>query len=120
MAPALPVYLECGTKRVFACALDWPGWCRSGRDEEAALEALGAYAGRYRVAAAAAGVEFPAGDSPRFTVVERVAGSATTDFGAPGAVPEADGKRQTAATAERAAGLVAACWAVFDDILAGA
>lgn len=31
------VYLEAGTKRVFACAADWPGWCRSGRDEEQAL-----------------------------------------------------------------------------------
>lgn len=25
------VYLEAGKKRVFACAADWPGWCRSGR-----------------------------------------------------------------------------------------
>ena len=28
------VYLELGTKRVFACALEWPGWCRGGRDEQ--------------------------------------------------------------------------------------
>jgi hypothetical protein len=27
------VYLETGQKRVFAAAVDWPGWCRSGRDE---------------------------------------------------------------------------------------
>ena len=33
-------YLEVGKKRVFACALDWPGWCRSGRDERLAIEAL--------------------------------------------------------------------------------
>jgi hypothetical protein len=32
-------YLEVGAKRVFAGALDWPGWCRSARDEEGALEA---------------------------------------------------------------------------------
>ena len=34
------VYLEVGSKRVFAGAVDWPGWCRSGRDEATALEAL--------------------------------------------------------------------------------
>jgi hypothetical protein len=36
MAPSgntIPVYLEVGKKRVFAGALDWPGWCRGGRDE---------------------------------------------------------------------------------------
>jgi len=33
------VYLEVGTKRTFAGALDWPGWCRNGRDETAALKA---------------------------------------------------------------------------------
>ena len=27
-------YLEVGAKRVFAGALDWPGWCRSARREE--------------------------------------------------------------------------------------
>src|SRR6266851_4757330 len=41
------VYLEVGSKRVFACAFDWPGWVRSGRDEAAALEALAAYRSRY-------------------------------------------------------------------------
>ena len=39
-----PVYLELGRKRVFACALDWPGWCRSGSSPEAALDALAGYA----------------------------------------------------------------------------
>jgi hypothetical protein len=36
----IPTYLEIGAKRTFAGALDWPGWCRAGRDEAAALEAL--------------------------------------------------------------------------------
>jgi hypothetical protein len=35
-----PVYLEIGAKRVFACSVDWPGWCRSGKGEDAALGAL--------------------------------------------------------------------------------
>ncbi|MEX2238693.1 MAG: GIY-YIG nuclease family protein [Dehalococcoidia bacterium] len=29
VSKAFPVYLESGNRRVFACALDWPGWCRS-------------------------------------------------------------------------------------------
>jgi hypothetical protein len=54
-----PVYLEVGSKRVFACSLDWPGWCRSGKTEEAALDALSAYAPRYAPVAAEAGRRFP-------------------------------------------------------------
>ncbi|MGH2773763.1 MAG: hypothetical protein ACRDIU_11590 [Actinomycetota bacterium] len=34
------VFVENGSKRVFAGAVDWPGWCRSGKDEQEALEAL--------------------------------------------------------------------------------
>lgn len=41
------VYLEAGAKRLFACAVDWPGWCRSGPDEATALRALLDYGPRY-------------------------------------------------------------------------
>ncbi len=54
----MPVYLEVGPRRIFAGAIDWPGWCRSGRDEETALEALVATRGlgdRVRVREACAG-----------------------------------------------------------------
>ena len=43
----LEAYLEIGVKRTFACAVDWPGWCRSGPDEAAALRALLEYGPRY-------------------------------------------------------------------------
>ena len=43
---------------MFASASEWPGWCRSGRDEEAALGALAAYAARYAPVASEAGLEF--------------------------------------------------------------
>ena len=39
MTNKLNVYLEIGSRRTFAAALDWPGWCRMGRDEAAALQA---------------------------------------------------------------------------------
>jgi len=48
MGPAkIPTYLEIGTKRAFAGSLDWPGWCRAGKDEATALEALRDSARRY-------------------------------------------------------------------------
>ena len=40
-------YVEATGKRAFAGAIDWPGWCRAGRDEDAALEALFDYGARY-------------------------------------------------------------------------
>ncbi|HZD38862.1 MAG TPA: hypothetical protein VE664_09495, partial [Actinomycetes bacterium] len=84
------VGIELGSKRVFACALDWPGWCRSGKTEELALEALAAYVPRYAAVAERAGIELPAGVADRFEVVARVKGSAATDFGVPHEVVDPD------------------------------
>jgi hypothetical protein len=114
------VYLESGSKRVFAGALDWPGWLRSGKDEAQALEALAAAAPRYAAVAAEAGVPFPGRAGSAFEVLERLAGSATTDFGAPGAVPARDRGRLTPKEAQRLAALVAASWIIFDRVVADA
>lgn len=81
------IYLEIGRKRAFAGSVDWPGWCRSGRNEEAAIQALLDTASRYSRVLGETGLAFevPEGTSS-FNVVERLEGNATTDFGAP-AVP---------------------------------
>jgi hypothetical protein len=110
------VYLELGPKKVFACAVDWPGWCRVRKGDEAALEALGEYVPRYRVIAERAGLVFDPGE---FVVVERVRGGTTTDFGAPEAIPAVDAEPVGAATAERDAALMRAAWEVFDEVAAG-
>ncbi len=115
-----PVYLEVGSKRVFACSLDWPGWCRSGKTDEAALEALAAYAPRYAPVAAEAGKRFPKNAATSFEVVERVKGSGTTDFGAPGHPATADDEPLTQAQADRLADFVRASWVVFDRVVASA
>jgi hypothetical protein len=115
---ATEVVLEVGARRVFATALDWPGWCRSGRTEEAALEALAEAADRYAAVAAAAGVRFSTRLADSFAVVERLKGNATTDFGAPGAVAGRERDPLTAAQAGRRLSLVRAGWQVFDDIVA--
>jgi hypothetical protein len=117
---ATEVYLESGHKRVFACALDWPGWCRSAKDEAGALEALAASAPRYAIVASEAGVVFSPLAGAAFEVVERLPGSSTTDFGAPDKVSSRDSEPLTRSEAERVAGLVAASWAVLDRVVATA
>lgn len=117
MAKATAVVLEVGSKKVFAFALDWPGWCRAGKTEEAALEALADYWPRYKVVADRAGVHFPKTAAAAFEVVERVKGDATTDFGAPGKVTKAEEEPLTKAQAARLAKLVEASWAVLDEVV---
>lgn len=115
------VYLEHGTRRVFACAVDWPGWCRVGRDADAALEALAAYAPRYAVVATEARVAFPSDiTAADFEVVERVEGSGATDFGVPDAIPAIDAEPLDDDILQRFASLLGASWRVFDRVVATA
>ena len=114
------VYIETGGRRCFACSLEWPGWCRSGKTEGEALETLLAYAPRYATVVAAAGLRFPARAQEQADVVQHVEGSMATDFGVPGAVAAADAEPLTRAGATRLASLVAASWQVLDDVVAGA
>jgi hypothetical protein len=109
------VYIEVGKRRVFASASDWPGWCRSGKDENAALEALAAAAPRYAAVPKAARIAFAPGVG--FMVVERLPGDTTTEFGAPSQIAEAERKRLTKKEAGRLSALVAACWTVLDRVV---
>lgn len=109
--------LEVGSKRVFASAVDWPGWCRPGKNEELALEALASYAPRYAVVATAAGVALPKTGAGQLHVIERVPGSATTDFGAPGSPAQSDSEPMTRSEVDRMCDLVAATWNVFDQVV---
>ena len=114
------VYVETGGKRVFACAVDWPGWCRVAKSEDLALETLAAYAPRYAPVAERAGIRFPTIATDDLVVVERVAGSTTTDFGVPGSVTKGDARPIGGEEAERVAALVEASWRTFDEVVAGA
>ena len=113
---SIPVYLELGSRKVFACSLAWPGWCRGAKTEEQALEALAAYAERYRPVAEGAGLRFPKSVARDFDVVERVQGDSGTDFGIPHVPAGADATPLTKAQAERLATLVQAAWRVFDRV----
>jgi len=115
------VYLETGKKRTFAGAVDWPGWCRIGTDEPSALQALVDYGPRYRQVLHPAGIDFQApADRSAFVVTERLAGNATTDFGAPGIMPEADREAATPVEYERLRALLLACWSALERAAQGA
>ena len=113
--PAIEVYLEIGAKRTFASALDWPGWCRSGRGEEAALQALCDAGPRYAEVLRGTPLAFQAPAGPQaLAVVERAAGGSGTDFGAPEAIPAADSRPVGEDDLQRFLAVLRACWATFD------
>lgn len=101
--------------------MEWPGWCRSGRDEASALEALLASAPSYRRALARRRIAFRA---PRGLADLRVtahhAGNATTDFGAPGIPPTADERPLSPAQLRELRRAIEACWAELDAMAAAA
>jgi hypothetical protein len=114
-ANKLDVYVEAGQKRVFAGAIDWPGWCRSARNEEAAMLALLEYAPRYARALRSSRLEF---GSPAtvasFNLVERLHGNMTTDFGAPGLPPAADARDLDEKEMKRLQAILKGCWRTLD------
>jgi hypothetical protein len=121
MAPSsVSVILEIGNKKVFASAVGWPGLSRSARDEDGALTALAEYRARYLVVAEKGGLRLPRFGPGDLVVAERLAGSGTTDFGAPGAIAELERRALSAAAARRQATLVEAAWAVLDRVAAHA
>ena len=121
MARTIPIALEIGSKRVFAVALDWPGWSRGGRDEPEAIEALVAYAPRYAMAVRRVAPEFEAAADPSaIEIIERLQGGAGTDFGAPGVAPSSDSGSLDEAEAKRLIDLLWAAWQAFDDAAASA
>jgi hypothetical protein len=115
MARTIQVYVEDGTKRTFAGAIDWPGWCRRGTDEASAIEALFDYGPRYAKALARSRLGFTAPASvSALEVVERLKGNATTNFGAPDRSPAVDGEPITDADLRRFASVLKASWSAFD------
>ena len=110
------VVIETGKKRIFASALDWPGWSRSGRDEESALQALLAYGPRYAKVVQIAELEYqPPSDTTAFVVTERLQGNATTDFGAPGMIADSEKDPIDQSEFERLSALLKGCWGAFDS-----
>jgi hypothetical protein len=113
------VAIESTPKKSFASALDYPGWSRSGKTPELALEALLAYAARYGLVAAKAGSPIDAEDVTA-DVDETVEGDATTAFGAPSRIATRERQPLDRAEAGRRAALVDAAWRHLEAIVAAA
>ncbi|HEY2917263.1 MAG TPA: hypothetical protein VGI98_08655 [Candidatus Limnocylindrales bacterium] len=113
------VAIEAVAKRAFASAVDWPGWSRSAKSRDLAIEALLAYQERYARVAQVAGMLLPRG-TLEVHVDEEADGGAATEFGVPGAIAEADREPLDVVEAARRSNLVAAAWRDFDAIAAAA
>jgi hypothetical protein len=106
------VYVEEGKKSVFVAALDWPGWCRRGAYEEAAMDAFLNYADRYALVAGALFTNEP------IEVVGRIPGTSTTDFGALDARGPWDAEPLAGDELQRFVDLLSASWRYFDNVVA--
>ena len=114
----IDVYLEIGKKRTFAGALDWPGWCRSGRDEESALQAVADYGPRYARVLRNTRLGFrPPADVSALSIKQRLDGDATTDFGAPAMAPSSDAKTIDSNELQRFEKILKACWRALDNAI---
>ncbi len=107
------VIVEVGSRRSFATALGWPGWSRPGRRPEAAVDALDAYRERYGGVLVVDGHAFDPGP---LQVIAEVPGNATTDFGAPAAIVDADRDDLDLAELDRRLAILRTCWAAFDRV----
>ncbi len=118
METTISVYLEVGNRRTLAGAIDWPGWCRSGKDETAALQALLEYSPRYASITRLTHLDFRI---PRyvseFSVVERLHGTSTTDFGVPDRAPAVDALPMDDTSLRHQQVLLTACWQAFDAVV---
>ena len=110
----MDVYLETGPKKSFACALDWPGYCRSGRTDDEALEALARYGVRYLAAVGGEAGFSPPPSAQDLVVRERLKGGSGTDFGVPSAEAKADRRPVDASELSRLSSLLSASWNAFD------
>jgi hypothetical protein len=120
-ANQIEVYVEAGQTRAFAVALDWPGWCRSGRDQAAALQALFEYGPRYAHVLQRTRLGFHAPSEPSdLVVVERHQGNTTTNFGAPNLALSRDTQPIDPAELQRWQTILKACWQALDQAVQAA
>ena len=115
------VYLETGRNKTFAGAIDWPGWVRSGKTEDEALETLLAYAKRYQDALKDTNLGYlPPTSLDDFNIMEHFDGTTSTDFGVPDRAPSRDEQPVSEEDLQRFRAFFAASWQTFDKDVAAA
>jgi hypothetical protein len=114
---SIRIYLEAGAKKVFAGAVDWPGWSRGARTRDETLAALLRYGPRYKssVGPPAASLTPPAQVSD-LVVVASLRGGSGTDFGVPSTVADFDRTVPDEAELERQLGILRGAWQAVDRI----
>ncbi len=119
MGAAIRVMVERGRKKpvAVASAFDWPGWDRSGKSEEEALQVLAAYRPRYAKIAELAGLADEFRAAGKLAVVERLEGVGMTDFyGLSYRSARLEHAPMSEAACERKIALLRASWTYFDDV----
>lgn len=121
MTITLSVCLEQTRPRTFASAIEWPGWSRSGKTPDQAVETLVAYGPRYALAMASEklGVPLPAHPG-EVEIAERLTGNSGTEFGTVSVAPEADSRPVSDDDLERLVRILKASWKTFDEAAARA
>lgn len=109
------IYLELGGKKTIAWSLEWPGWCRISKSEDAAIQALIDTEERYRLIAQRAGLDF-APDT--LVVVARLPGDANTAWGVPSVSAPAETRPTDATTAQCSIALLRASWEMLEEAVA--
>lgn len=112
----LDIYLETARNKTFACAIDWPGWCRSGKDGASAIQALLTYTPRYYgiIRSTDLPFTFPQGVSD-FAIIERVEGNPATNFGTPDVPIKGDTVTLSESQVRRFTSILQAVWQAFDQ-----
>jgi len=112
---SIRIYVETGKKKVFVAAIDWPGWCRWGQNEEAATDSFLSYGERYAKAIEDTDLRFEVPTAKAELIeIERCEGNVSTDFGAPAIILEADGISMDQDEYHISKEILSACWKVFD------
>lgn len=111
------IVIEAVDKRTFASALDWPGWCRSGKKTpDAAIDELLAYRPRYNDVLRLAGITAIPDPGDAVDMVDRVEGTGVTDFGAPDVVQAVERKSMDDDECTRHLAILRAIWRYFDNV----
>lgn len=111
---SFPIFLEIGSKRIFAGAIDWPGWYGQGRDERSAQEALLRTAPRYQHAIQSTQLGFASPtDLSQIQIIDRIPGNSTTDFGAPAVPPSSDAQPMDEGALQKSLAILRASWATL-------
>lgn len=113
---SIKVYFEQSDKRTLTSSLDWPGWCRIGKDESSALQNLLDHAPRYALVLKGTRLGFTVPkDISVFKVVERFTdGGLVTEMGIPEKPPKQDSDPVDAAELKRLTAIYKACWRALE------